>query len=105
MFSEPYDQLVELVGMTEDVEETSSTREDVEGVTDGIEVVFGEMLEDAQGLGSVLGGLLILVVVGVVLTSQLFKDEGGLVKKLVCSCDVEIEVDVHGSKCGVDDER
>ena len=76
MFSEPYDQLVELVGMTEDVEETSSTREDVEGVTDGIEVVFGEMLEDAQGLGSVLGGLLILVVVGVWCVVKVSDEEG-----------------------------
>ena len=105
VLSESEDQLVELVRMTEYVEEIGTTREDVEGVADGIEVIFGEMLEDAQGLGSVLGGLLVLVVVGVVLTSQLFKDEGGLVKKLVCGCDVEIEVDVHGSKCGVGDER
>ena len=91
MFSESDDQLVELVGMTEDVEETSSTREDVEGVTDGIEVFFGEVLKDAQGLGSVLGGLLILVVVGVWCVIKVSDEKGWLLLKLVCSKEVDVE--------------
>ena len=36
---EPYGQLVVLVGMTEHVEEASAVREDVEGVTESVEVV------------------------------------------------------------------
>ena len=48
---------------------------------------------------------MVLVVVCVVITAQLSEEECGLVKELVCSKEVDVEVDVHGVRCGVDDER
>ena len=49
---------------------------------------------------SILSGLLVLIVIGVELTSQLSEEEGGLVEQLVSGKEVEVEVVVHSSNGG-----